>query len=801
VPDRSLIRRAAALALRHPWKVVLAVALISAASAALVRGLRLEGGIYEMFPRQPGPVADLALQARVFGGREELVVLVTGPRREDVERATRRLAGRLAGWPLIRQVRSRLSREELVRHLDPSLLLLADDRAWPEVRRRLTRGLGAQVARLRRLLLSPLAPDARLLARDPLDLASVVLGGAGGEVDRQSGLFSSPDGRAALIFARPAGPASDLELCRRLDAGLARLAGELDGAGVRIQASGPYLYALHISRALRRDLVLSSVVALAGAALVLLLVFRTLRLLPLAALLSAVAVLWTLAVAAVGPGRLNALSLSFAALCIGLGMDALIHISARFRRGPEGAPGADLAAAIGGLGPALMTASLTTMAAFAAFALSSFAAFAQTGLLAACGLGFTLLLAVLLFPALARLARLRPLPGPGSRLDRGLARLADGLRRRRWPVSAGGVLLAAGAAVVALGLEFSGDLTALAPADLPPVRTDRAIAAAFQRQRSRLVVLVRGQDLQRVLQANDRLAAELARQQRRGLLADYHSLAGLLPSRATQRARLQRWRALDPARVISRIRRELQEQGFKPSAFKFFFKTLSRPRLISLPDLPPTLAPLLDRHLARVGSDHLASTVVHPRPTADLQRLVASLERLGTKGARISVTGASLAGPRIASLLRADLGWLVLLVGGVVLLMIAALLRRPWPVLAVMLSLGTAGVTFVAGLRVLGLSIDLYNLMVIPLVIGYGVDDQIYVVRRAMEAGTRQALVDSGRAVLATTLTSMAAFGALCLCRLPGLKSLGLTAILGLALALLASLVLLPALLALGEKK
>jgi predicted RND superfamily exporter protein len=124
------------------------------------------------------------------------------------------------------------------------------------------------------------------------------------------------------------------------------------------------------------------------------------------------------------------------------------------------------------------------------------------------------------------------------------------------------------------------------------------------------------------------------------------------------------------------------------------------------------------------------------------------------------------------------------------------LLRDPRPVAACLVSLVVSAVVFLGALSLLGIDLDLYNLMVVPILVGYGVDDHIYVVRRAVVNGVSRAVTDSGRAVLATTLTSMAAFGALGLCSLPGLKTLGLTAVLGLVICLVGSLVILPALFA-----
>ncbi len=797
---RDLIGACGGMAARRPVLVVVVVALISGAAALALPRLKLGGGVHDLFSTQPGPSADLALHARAMQHRPELVLLVSGPDRGQVQQAARRLAGLLRASPLVAEVSGGIPRSVFSGALGRSMVALADPEATRRMRRRLGPGAAAQARKLRRAMLSPFPPPRELITRDPMGLGQLLLGGGG--VDRGSGLYASADGKAALIFARPGGKASDLAFCGKIHDLVQGLSQRLAVGGVRVQATGAYLYAHHLSRTLQRDLMVSSNAALLGAVIVLFLLLRSFRLLPVAVAVSGVAVVWTLALAALTVGRLNALSLCFAALCIGMGMDAMIHVTTRARElwTPD-SRGQLIPAALASVGPALLAASVTTMAAFATFGLSSFAGFSQTGLLATCGLGLTLALTVTLFPALATLVRLQgarqsrpPSPAPRS-LDGLLGRLSPWVQRHRWPVLVVALALGAGAAVVAPDLRFSEDLTALAPAGLPPSRADRQIAEAFGRQRSRLIVLARGPDLERVLQANDRVAERLRDQRRRGLVTDFASLAALLPSRATQQKRIRRWLARDPADLVRMSSEALAAQGLRPELFADFFRTLLRPRPLTRSDLPPALAPLIEQHLARLSGQWLASTVVHrARERGELGTLVSALEARGD-GVQVSVTGAALAGPETARLLRQDLLRMGPLALAAVLLVVGLLLRRPGPVLATMASIALTGLLFTGAMALLGLQIDLYNLMVLPVVIGYGVDDHIYVVRRAREDGLDAAVAGSGRAVITTTLTTMAAFGALTLCTLPGLRSLGLTAVLGVGLGLVTSLVVMPALL------
>jgi uncharacterized protein len=804
VSERArLVSRVVGLATAHPVKVIVGVLLLTALAVLVFRRLELGGSIYDLFPRRPGPVADLALYMRVFGAQEELVGLVTGPDAESVERATREAAAELQRWPSLRQVRAGVEARAMAELLGPSLLLLADDESWPAVRQRLTSSLREQVGRLRRILLAPVAPDRSLLVRDPLLLGAIVLHGLEAGVSQQSGLYASADGKAAMLFAQATRPSSDSAFCAELQRRLRQLVARLAaGSGIEAQFTGAHLYAYHVSEALQRDLAVSSVLALLGVALVQLIFFRSLRLIPLSALVAGVALCGTLAVATLTVGHLNALSLAFAALFIGMSDDVLIHITAQTRRHLDERPGPRLVGAVTRVAPALLAATLTTVAAFLSFTLSAFAGLGHTGLLAACGLALNLVLAMIFFPALGTV--LPPGPGPSgeTRVDRVLEGLGGAAQRHRVAVVGVALLLGAGAAWAARELRFSEDLTRLAPAQIPPARTDRAIAARFERARDRVIVMLQGRDAEETLQANDRLAARLAQLRRDGVVASYRSLSSLLPARSTQEARLARLAALGPDDVARRLRAALEAEGLRAEAFAPFFEALTHPRPLRVSDLPGALQPLVGRQLAQVGGDTAVATVLYPRRGADTEQIVAALGALATPGSSVQlrITGATVAGTQMARLLRRDLVTISLTTLGAVLVLLGLFVRRLWPVVATLLSLLLAGVLFAGCLRLLRLELDLYNLMVIPIIIGYGINDHLYLMHRALDEGITASVVESGRPVIAATLTTIVAFAALGFCQVPGLRTLGLTGVLGLGLGMLSSLVVMPALLTLSPR-
>jgi len=176
----SLIGRVPAWAARRPGWVVAGVVLITALALWVVPGLRLQSGIYELFPRKEGPIRALAAYGRLFGARQQVVVLVSGTDPGRVARATRLAAAELSRSPLIAEVSSGVQGTALTASLGRSLLLLAGPESWPAMRERLTH-MKPQVARLRRLLLSPVTPAREVLTNDPLGLSELLLmrGGAG----------------------------------------------------------------------------------------------------------------------------------------------------------------------------------------------------------------------------------------------------------------------------------------------------------------------------------------------------------------------------------------------------------------------------------------------------------------------------------------------------------------------------------------------------------------------------------------------------------------------------------------------
>jgi hypothetical protein len=119
--------------------------------------------------------------------------------------------------------------------------------------------------------------------------------------------------------------------------------------------------------------------------------------------------------------------------------------------------------------------------------------------------------------------------------------------------------------------------------------------------------------------------------------------------------------------------------------------------------------------------------------------------------------------------------------------------------LIVMIPLGLAAILTGAASAVLDIPFNFADVIVIPLLLGMGVDSGIHLVHRSRTAAPTHGNLlrtTTARAVTFSALTTMASFGTLGFSSHPGMASLGQLLTIGIAFVLLCNLIVLPALVA-----
>lgn len=554
---------------------------------------------------------------------------------------------------------------------------------------------------------------------------------------------------------------------------------------------------------------------------------------------------WTAGFAALAVGELNLISVAFAVLFIGLSVDFGIHYALRVQESAaEGrAPAAALVEAAGRVGRPLLLCAVSSALAFFAFFPTAYRGLSELGLIAGTGMFIALFLNLTLLPALMRL-----LPAPAGAAHLGpLAKASAGLQRRAGRHAGGlaalGVVLALAATLALPGARFDDDPLNLRDPDSPSVAAlldlldDRRVAPYsaqvladdLEEARAQAAALEALPEVEAAVTLDDLVPADQdvkldiidqtalllsplftappplpapgAGERGAALERLQAALQDPPPGVATEAARLDR--ALDALGSVSPARLETAWLGGFEAALDRLLDALEA-QSVSLDDLP---APLRDRYRAAAGPEQ-GKVLVEVIPAEDLrdpaarEQFVAAVQAVAPKISGVPVTIVEAGQAVVTAFFQAS----VLALAAIALLLLFVL-RSPLDTLLVLLPLLLAALLTVAVGVVAELPFNFANVIVLPLLLGLGVDSGIHYVMRAREEKALGKGSDlpahrnsTPRAIFLSSLTTLASFGALATSQHPGTASMGLLLTIAIISTLVCVLAFLPALLALAGR-
>jgi len=658
--------------------------------------------------------------------------------------------------------------------------------------------------------------------------------GGGG---RSAAYLESKDGRLSFILATP-NAGADRQAIDRLEAMFEERSDDFPGVSAGI--TGQRAINAAELRATVRDTRRAGILALIGVALIFASAFgRVVN--PIMALVALVfGIAWSAGATTLFVGHLTVLSVGFTSILVGLGIDFGIHVVARYEESLEPSVEGAVKQAVLSSGAGNVAGGLTTALAFYSVGLSDFLGIAELGIIAGSGVLLCLLSSITVLPAMLTLVGRRPESMRPWRLP-----LVPRLYGRRTGLLATLAVLSLGAAATVPFVRFDANLLNLQAEGVEAVDLELELIELEGQGSAFAVSIV--EDLQ---VARDRTEAFEALP----LVAEVESMARLIP--ANQPERMRRARSLaplvEPLEVgeakklseLSRIEKRLEKLRFKlrpekdddwgpgkkpPAGSLAEARQLIDGLLEKLDDAAPeALADYEDRLVAnledevktlRAGTDPLPMTeevvpeplreaykgkdgryLLRVRPTQNIwepEARSAFIEQLRTVDP--NVTGIPVQAQASSQLmLRGYLqGGLYSLV--VVLVLLALDLRRIRLMAVALVPLAVGGVWTCGVMFLTGLPFNLANLVIVPLMIGIGIDIGVHMTHRYVEDGEGgQALVQSstGRAVIVSGLTTIAGFGSLAIARHQGIQSIGLLLAVGVGANLLAALLVLAPLLA-----
>ncbi|HKO91920.1 MAG TPA: MMPL family transporter [Polyangiaceae bacterium] len=621
------------------------------------------------------------------------------------------------------------------------------------------------------------------------------------------------------------------------------------GQALRADLTGAPALAVDELTSLQAGSQITSVLSTAGIFLLLMLAFRSFRhvavlLLPLLA-----GMLITLGFVELVYDGLNLVTSSFMSVLLGLGIEFGVHLMHRYGEarldGEELRPALETALLTDG--PAVALGAVTTATAFLTTTTTEFRAFSELGVITAVGLALTLGCTLFLFPVLLpivagkRQARLHDLPGLPAVLQ-----LVG--RRAPWVVGAGVLsLLLAGMSLFVARPGFNGRTFDFLPASAESYRgmlsIERAgtppldahfVVGSFGAAADVAERLRQTPEVSAVQSPSDLLPRETPEQitRIRQAMAQLGSFTPVIPpaSAAHARERLDAFRSLSDAldelafalrqanrdaSEATRAGRELAQltsllagqpdQGTQAlnrvgrALEQALARALGTARNIAArgsyaaEDLPPVFA-------ARFVSKDGARLAVHAYPAGNVEEASFGerfAEKLRAIDPDVAGTALNLLPHEryITEGFQRAAGYSLLLIT----LILWLTFRRVDDTLLALLPVLLAAFWMLALMHPLGIRFTPANMVALPLLFGIGLDSGVHMVHRSRESSGAAPLATlvqgTGSAVSVAALTNAVGFAALIAADYRAMQDLGLLLSIGISLTIVASVVVLPALL------
>ena len=752
-------------------------ALLLGALAASAPGFRFDTDLLSMLPQDSRDLKLEAVTSKASGRyARQLIFIVAEPDFAHARQAGAALADALRSSPAIGSVRYEADASALAP--DAAFQAACFGLLTPQDRARLDHGeavaLGAEALSA---LYSP-AAFARLttVVDDPFGFSDRFLRAglaAPGRAAPEGGVLTvrEADRVQVLVFAETAQSPFDASAQQALAQVIDQARAAAEAQGAVIAGSGVALHALAAAAQAKREVsMLGGGSALLCAAL-LFAVFGALRPSLLALLSMGFGMAAGLLVSHTVFGRLHLMTVVFGTSLVGVSLDYAIHFLADQLRDPKGWQPRE---ALDHIGTAVWMGLATTLLGYVAFAAAPMPVLQQMAVFSAAGLCASAWTVWMAFPVLAR-------PAPMRRHALWLG-LAAALRPRRLPAWCW-LLLGAVAVLGCTRIRFADDVRLLQHSPPALLAEEQAVRSALGAGFDSRFFLVQADDAETLLQREEALATRLAALIDAKVLEGARQLSQGLPSQRQQTEDLARIAPLYAEGGAATSL--LQGLGFSPAQI-----AAQRAALVASVPLDiraiesPRLAGLVPLWLGRIDDGEFASvtSLLGVHDPARLAVAVTGLEGV-TLHDPVAEASNALQQQRRAALAR--LGW-------VYAAMALLLMWRYGPRggLQTLAAPALASALTLAVLGSFGLAVNLFTVLTLLLVLGFGVDYAIFLREGARHAA--DAPPSSRMAVWLAAATALLSFGGLSFSATPFLRDIGLTLSLGITLALLLALALAP---------
>jgi predicted RND superfamily exporter protein len=659
-----------------------------------------------------------------------------------------------------------------------------------------------------------------LIQMDPFEMRWLFMekwkqGMKGLEFDESSNFFLSKDQNSLLIITEPERPATDLSfsksLMEALEKSLSLVASPQD-KNIRVYLTGAHPIATAESKILRFDMQSSFISSLILVLILFFYAYRRWITLLFAGLPLFGGIQLTMGIASITLGSLNILTSAFAAILVGLGIDFAVHIYDRYHQ--ERASGADISSAIEttltqtGLG--IWTGAFTTILAFVVLFFSRVRGIVELAFLVSVGLLCALLCIYFVLPSFLIWMDQRKKSYSYTPLQTfGFRNLSSFLKKN--PLLSFFILIGITLFFLffAFRVEVERDFRNLRPKEIESLQVFERMAKAFGGRKLEAITIHEGKDLSSLLSKEEEIAKTFEKYQKDGKIDSFVSLSQFISSPERQKRVVKEIQeSINLEKVRKNFVMALKENRFEVSGFQLFLHGLEELKKGNEKIYTPeTLIASLNQGALKKGLENLFVKKGESYKIVShlyYQKGKLSLDQLEKELQGVSITGPEKVESEILRIVKEDLFFLTPIAFLIVLLLVFLHFRKWRTTLFTLMPLVMGLIWMVGAMSLFGIRINFVNAVILPMIIGMGIDNSVHLMHRFLEGGgsdAGHALRSTGRAMAMCSLTTMLGFGSLATARYQALSTMGWVTILGMGFCLIAALCFLPTLLFLSKEK
>lgn len=594
--------------------------------------------------------------------------------------------------------------------------------------------------------------------------------------------YEAEDGKVRTIHASLSTPATDVNFAQDAVARVEARAAELIAQGIDAETRVQVVSAYNVSgpvNTILRDARRATWISGSLVVAVLLLGFRSARVLPLILVPMMVAMGMTLAVAKVSYGQLNALTVFLFAVLFGMGVDFSVHLFAqRQRQGKD----ADWPAIIEHHFRPLASTMATTAASLLVLMLAEFKAFREFGSISAAGVLLCFIAALVLVPATDTLLGpqrwARPVGDPPPLAEAEAeaekqSQLVVWLTRLRFALIA---VLVGVAIYGAPKLAMEKDTRVLNASNAADADADEEIAYRQTGGRYKSLALL-AEDSAELELVVDRFIALEEREILPGAIdtgeprlpwvKEVYSLRTVMPTEQEAKAAVIAEIGEQTNDLLAELP-DLDDEARRYETHLEALEHMTKADPLAVEELPPwTLQPFREKD---DRSDRIAHVYLRIAGWS-IDELVAVRARLDQllAGTTVQAADSRLVFADLMVLVERDAQRIPLIALAVILLFIGLDLREPKGTVICFLTLTLGTVLAVAVMGLWPMRLNFFNLVVMPGVVGLGIDASLHL----WHGRDKPTLGATGRASLLAALTTVAGFSGLLAANHAGLRSIG----------------------------